>query len=280
MMLKPSPIPLGCWLVLTVSLVVASDDTIEVSPAHRDDHGFLVHSVNSPFQANSTQIRVLPPTRWQQGQSYRVIYVLPVEAGLESRYGDGLLEVQKHQLHDELDVIFVAPTFSHLPWYADHPIEREIRQESHFLKVVIPFVERTYPVATQPSDRLLLGFSKSGWGAWSLLLRHPDMFGRAAAWDAPLMMREVGLYGTSGIFATQEHLETYRIADLLRTNANRLQGEKRLILTGYGNFREHHRQTRELLNTSRIPHEYQDGPQRNHDWHSGWVREAAALLME
>ena len=35
--------------------------------------------------------------------------------------------------------IFVAPTFSHLPWYADHPSDASIRQETYFLKVVVPF---------------------------------------------------------------------------------------------------------------------------------------------
>ena len=42
--------------------------------------------------------------------------------------------------------MFVAPTFSHLPWYADHPTKPEIRQETYFLKVVVPFIDKTYPV--------------------------------------------------------------------------------------------------------------------------------------
>ena len=110
-------------------------------------------------------------------------------------------------------IIFVFPTFSDLPWYADHPTNPAIRQEMYFMKVVVPFVEASYPAS---DERLLLGFSKSGWGAWALLLRHPDVFRRAAAWDAPLMMEQVGKYGTSGIFGTQKNFEQYRPADLLR----------------------------------------------------------------
>ena len=30
----------------------------------------------------------------------------------------------------------------------------------------------------------------------------------------------------------------------------------------------------------KIPHLYKDGPQRKHDWHSGWVSEAVELLMQ
>jgi hypothetical protein len=57
---------------------------------------------------------------------------------------------------------------------------------------------------------LLLGFSKSGWGAlFSLLLRHPDVFGKAAAWDAPLVMDSPGRHGNGDIFGTPENFEKY-----------------------------------------------------------------------
>ena len=52
----------------------------------------------------------------------------------------------------------------------------------------------------------------------------------------------------------------------------------RLVLTGYGNFRDEHRQMHDLLDELRIPHLYRDGPERKHDWHSGWVSESVELL--
>ena len=250
-----------------------------ISPVTNED-GILVHKIKSPYQAGQMEIRVLLPDQLQEGKQYPVIYVLPVEPGGKSRYGDGLLEVKKHDLHNKHRVIFVAPTFSDLPWYADHPSKPEIRQESYFLNVVVPFVEQTYPASKKPEDRLLLGFSKSGWGAWTLLLRHPETFGRAAAWDAPLMMTEIGKYGNGPIFGTQENFEKYRPADLLRMQAKKLRDQKRLILTGYGNFRGHHEEAHALMQELKIPLEYRDGPKRKHDWHSGWVSEAVELLLE
>ena len=244
-----------------------------------NDDGVVVHKIQSPYQADQTEIRILLPDQIQQGKQYPVIYLLPVEPSRKSRYGDGLLEVKKHDLHNQHQLIFVAPTFSDWPWYADHPTKQEIRQESYFLNVVIPFVEQTYPASKKAEDRLLLGFSKSGWGAWTLLLRHPETFGRAAAWDAPLMMTEIGKYGNRPIFNTQENFEKYRPADLLRVQAEKLRDKKRLILTGYGNFRVHHEQAHDLIRELKIPLEYRDGPQRKHDWHSGWVSEAVELLI-
>lgn len=252
-----------------------------VSDAQPDASGFLVHEISSPFQSGKTSVRVLLPDKRKTGQKFSVIYVLPVEARAESRYGDGLAEVKKQELHNKHSVIFVAPTFSHLPWYADHPARPEIRQETYLLKVVVPFIEKTYPAQVDAEHRLLLGFSKSGWGAWSLLLRHPGVFGKAAAWDAPLMMDRAGKYGSGEIFGTQENFAKYNIETLLRGKCNELSKEKeRLILAGYGNFREEHVRVHDLMTELRIPHVYKDGPQRKHDWHSGWVSEAVGLLMQ
>jgi len=255
------------------------DDAVTVAKAKMDDHGFLVHEVRSPYQAGTTHIRVLLSDKVEKGKRYPVVYVLPVEAGNENRYGDGLVEVKKLGLHGKHQAIFIAPTFSHLPWYADHPTKAEIRQEAYFLKVVVPFIEKTYSVQAEAGGRLLLGFSKSGLGAFSLLLRNPDLFGKAAAWDAPLMMDGPGPYGSGDIFGTPENFEKYRITRQLKARAETFQKEKRLILVGYGTFRDHHEKAHALMTDLKIAHLYRDGPARKHDWHSGWVAETAGMLL-
>jgi S-formylglutathione hydrolase FrmB len=266
-------------ILFSAASAFAAEDA-NISPAKKDEHGFLIHEVESPLQAGKTLIRLLLPTELKPDQKYPVIYVLPVEAKSENRYGDGLIEVARHDLHNKRGTIFVAPTFSHLPWYADHPTDPSLRQESYFLQVVVPFVEKSYPAQAKATGRLLLGFSKSGWGAWSLLLRHPDIFGRASAWDAPLMLDRPGKYGSGDIFGTQENFDEYHVAKLLRDRKELLGRDKRLILTGYGNFRKEHEQMHVLADELKISHDYRDGPQRKHDWHSGWVEEAVKLLME
>jgi S-formylglutathione hydrolase FrmB len=270
---------LALSLLLVVASTVRADDGEAVSEAKTDDNGFLIHEAKSPYQAGTTLIRVLPPDKPEKGKAYPVVYVLPVERGTESRYGDGLKEAKKLDLHNTLKVVFVAPTFSHLPWYADHPTDKESRQESYLLKVVIPFVEKTYPVRTAASGRLLLGFSKSGWGAYTLLLRHPDVFGKAAAWDAPLMMDRPGKYGSGDVFGTEANFAGYHVAKLLEAGAEKRGKGERLILLGYGSFRADHQNAHALMDKLKIAHVYRDGPQRKHDWHSGWVKEAAELLV-
>ncbi|WP_406694430.1 alpha/beta hydrolase-fold protein [Singulisphaera sp. Ch08] len=271
----------GFGLVLIAASTALADERPPlISEARRNEQGVLIHSVESPYQAGSTEIRVLLPDAREKDALAPVIYLLPVEARNEHRYGDALAEVQRLELHNQLGVIFISPTFSELPWYADHPTKRQIRQESHFIKVVVPFVEATYPAQRSRDGRLLLGFSKSGWGAWSLLLRHPDLFGKAAAWDAPLMMDRPGQYGSGEIFGTTENFEGYRITNLLKRRADDAEfgPRNRLILLGYDNFRAHHEQAHTLMLDLRMPHVYRDGPKQAHAWDGGWVRAAAELL--
>lgn len=251
-----------------------------ISAAKRNDLGYLVHTVQSEFQAGTTEIQVLLPDRLDEGKKYRVLYVLPVEAGDGQRWGKALEEIQSHDLHNRYRLICVYPTFSHLPWYADHPTNLQIRQESYFIKVVVPFVERTYPARREPDGRLLVGFSKSGWGAFSLLLRHPDFFGKAAAWDAPLDMDAPNRFGMEGIFATQENFQRYQITALLKRHADEFHNDTRLIHLGYGNFRDHHLAVEKLMNDLHIPHVFRDGPKRPHAWNSGWLSEAIPLLTQ
>jgi S-formylglutathione hydrolase FrmB len=269
----------GWGLLVGMCAWLPAADPPVVSPAKADANGILVHEVRSEYQAGTTLIRLLLPEKREKGRAYPVVYVLPVEAGTGARYGDGLAEVKKLGLPDKLGAVFVAPTFSHLPWYADHPTKPDVRQEAYFLRVVVPFVEKTYPVKADRGGRLLLGFSKSGWGAFTLLLRHPDTFGKAAAWDAPLMTDKPGKYGSGEVFGADENFAGYRVSKLLEDAAAKLRPGKRIGLFGYGNFRAEHEQAHALMDRLGVPHEYRDGPARKHDWHSGWVAEAAGWLL-
>lgn len=257
----------------------ASRTKTKISNARPDGKGFLVHEVESEYQAGKTQIRVLLPDNLEKDRRYPVVYVLPVEPQNKHRFGDGLAEFKKINAHNKYKIICVTPTFSDWPWYCDHPTDPTIRQESYFIKVVVPMIERTYSTISNRQGRLLLGFSKSGRGAYSLLLRNPDVFGRAVAWDAPVMGRGLMNWDAAPIFGTKENFERYRITSLLKSKAKKLGNDKRLILLGYDAFRKSHQEFHTLMEELRIPHLYRDGPWQKHNWHGGWVSEAIRLLV-
>jgi len=240
----------------------------------------VVHELHSSRQASETIVRVLLPDLVPKDDEpgLPVIYVLPVEAGEGTRWGDAFAEIKKHDLHNKHNAVCVFPTFADLPWYADHPENPQLQQEAYLLHDVLPLVEKNYPVR---EDRLLVGFSKSGWGAWSLLLRHPDLFHRAAAFDAPMMMDAPGKYGSGPIFGTVENFRNYQISSLLEERAVELKKTpSRLILIGQGNFHAEHERIQQQLESAMIPFTFIAVPIREHSWHSDWLPEAFEWLTK
>jgi hypothetical protein len=248
-----------------------------VSVETRD--GIISHTVASPYQAQETKIDVLVPDG-PRGAHQRMLLVLPVEPFDGSQCGDALAEVRRHDLHNKHQLVCVKPTFSHAPWYADHPRDPGIRQESHLLKVVLPLINETYFPELEPPRPLLAGFSKSGWGAFSLLLRSPDLFLRAAAFDAPLAWETPNRYGMGEVFETEANMDRYCVHGLLQKTAATWAGAgaSRFGLFGFSEFRGHHQFLHYRMLSLGIPHEYADGPRRDHRWDSGWLPEAVAFL--
>ncbi|QDU79692.1 Putative esterase [Polystyrenella longa] len=277
MKLQNKPVRCGLFLLLIILATDAPRIQAEESVPIQE---LKSHPLSSPHQRSGTMLQVLLPSDFDQARTYRTLYFLPVEAGTGTRWGTSTKEAIKHGLANRFNVICLFSTFSDLPWYANHPLDTKLQQETYFLKTVIPFVEEHYPVSTKSDDRYLIGFSKSGWGAWSLLLRHPDLFHKALAWDAPLMLDRSGPYGSGPIFGDQENFENYHLARLLKEKQTQFQNEPRLYHWGYDAFREQHEEMNALLRQLEIKSIYRDGPQRKHHWESGWLADAVELLLK
>lgn len=234
-----------------------------------------VYCVDSPYQKGRNVLRILEPRRPAGGRPRFQVWVLPVNPGLAEPWGDGLETLRRSGLHHRHGFVAVAPSFSDWPWYADHPGDPGIRQESYLLNTLLPLVDHRYPGAR----RLLLGFSKSGLGALTLLLRHPDLFHAAAAWDAPLTQMQPDEFGMGPIYGTPANFEHYCIPRLLAGQIGPFRAAKRISLSGYGNFREPMRQAHAWLDQRSILHEFVDGPCREHRWDSGWLEPAVDSLV-
>lgn len=273
-------------LLLVFAFPVFAWSQVSDSPA-TDKDGFLVHRLPSPFQGGKTTLRVLLPDNIRNGKRYRVLYVLPVTDGANRRHGDGLMEVKKYGYHNSHQLICVAPEFTTKPWYADHDLNADKQDESHLLKTVLPFVEKHYPTQDGAKSRLLIGFSKSGWGAFSLLLRNPDVFHKAAGWDTGIRVDAGPIEADEQAeriarnWGTVENFEAYRISSLIKTKGRELGDEARLFYFSTKGTRakggvEIHR----LLVEYEIPHRYVFEPSRKHRWDTGWIPEAFEFLVD
>ena len=120
------------------SLSAANPDGLRVVSVESRDGGETAYRVTSPWQRGKTVIRVLLPEGITPDERLRVLYVLPVGGGEGTRWGDGLSEIRKSGVHNLHRLICVMPTFSALPWYADHPTDSESQQEKYLLSGVLP----------------------------------------------------------------------------------------------------------------------------------------------
>ena len=247
-----------------------------ITGKRNEETGTDTFRLHSRFQGGTAGLRVVEPDNFgNPGKEVRILFILPVNPAGNREHGDGLEAVRKTNLHNELGLILAAPEFYSLPWYCDNPNSGQ-NDESFFLNDILPFLDRNYPA--EKTTRLLLGFSKSGWGALSLLLRNPELFAAAAAWDAPLMEETPKDYGMKETFGSLENFNKYRIPLLLKEKAPLFIKEKRIALSGNSLFGEQMEQAHKLLDGLGIPHDWDNSTKREHKFGSGWEREAILSL--
>lgn len=269
----------------------AADAPPQVSDKQwHEPRGVWRYTVESPLQKGKNTLEVLTPEKFDPARPHRVVYVLPVETGIAGRWGDGLMEIKKHGLHTRHDVICVGMSFDTIPWYTDHAADPHVRQES-YLKQVVAIIEQRYKTPGDRDGRLLLGFSKSGWGAVAMVLRNPDFFGYAAAWDAPLMLKDDDWtnFEIPRACGTKERFAEYRLTGLVERAPADFKRRTRLAILGEKNFGPapgrkyapagHTKAFHDLLTTAGIPHEYRDDLNVDHHWETGWVKPAFDLLI-
>ena len=224
---------------------------------------YEVETIESPRQATANFLRIARPRK----RTNRTVLILPVTANISGQWGDGFYEALRLNWVKRYNVTVAAPSFSHLPWYADHPTNGKIAQESYLLQDILPRLSGRI---------LLLGFSKSGNGAVTLLLRHPERFAAAAAWDAPLLLDAPGKYGSGEIYGTAENFAGYHVPTLLERHAG--SKKLKLAISGYGGFQAEVAGAHERMAALGIPHEYDNSVKRVHHWSSGWMEPAMATL--
>jgi uncharacterized cupredoxin-like copper-binding protein len=248
-------------------------------------NGFYYFTVRSSYQSSATVIRVMAPTNMTSGVRYRVIYVLPVEAGLGTQFGDGLTTLKSLGVNNTTNTIYVEPSFSAVPWYVNNSQTQAVWQETYFTSVVVPFIDRMFPTVAAADGRLLLGYSKSGYGAFTLLLRHSDLFESAYAWNSPLNISDPSTgWGFAAALGTASNFQNYDIPALLREHADEFQNQPARFFFGgqsyeYSSLINDERTIDQLMTSLNIAHVFTAGNMVHHLWNSGWMLPAVTTLL-
>jgi len=152
--------------------------------------------------------------------------------------------------------------------------------------VVIPFIDKQYPTLAEKNGRFLIGFSKSGFGAFGLILRNPDVFAKVAVFDCADPNPTEKIFDTWGMkmsYGTRENFDAnFNLVTLLKTERvmKAMQGDTRRITLmagslAYGGVEAIHQQ----LKDGKIPYTYVVLPGMGHSWNSGWLGMAAHSIL-
>ena len=246
-----------------------------------DANGVQYYPVKSIYQGSQQQIiRVLQPTNPPPGTPQRLLYVLPVDSGvdtLSSTFSDGLEELRLLNVPNLFNMTLIAPSFGYEPWYGDN-IPDAKQMESFIVDDLVPFGD-TFVQGTV-RQRYLIGFSKSGNGALDLILRHPGVFNGAAIWDSPTQVADISSYpGLVINMGTQANFNSYIIPTLVTNNAGAFQTQTRLWISGdQALFQADMIQLENELTAASIPNVWVEGGVRAHSWSSGWLDGAVTSL--
>lgn len=228
--------------------------------------------VRSSLQRNPTEIRFLLPSSMDVSA---VVFVLPVEAECGVKFGDGLREVANTGFADRHQVAFCAPTFSDSPWGVNHFADPRRQQESYLVDFVASVVGSLFG---REIPRFTLGFSKGGFSALNMLLRHRDVFSGASIWDGSMLRERPTPAQLLEVAGNEAQVAKYSVPAAIRTSAYWMKDELLLALGGYGILRDDQRAAHASLNSLGVKHLYYDGPMRQHRWDSGWVPGALEVL--
>jgi PKD repeat protein len=258
----------------TASTVVYTSPLTVVGTPTTDANGVVSYSVVSPSLGVQPQtLRILAPTHPAAGQPPRFLYLLSVVAGLDNSFGDGMLAAEQLDLEDQYNATLVAPSFPISPWYADSSTDPTAQLESFMVKALVPWVNQTQAAPGTTPAEWLVGFSKSGFGALSLILRNPTVFTAAACWDAPVQTTSVTTFSDMlANYGTQQNFANYEIPTLVAQDSAPFQTTNRIWISGdNGLYTSQMVTLDQQMRAAGIQHTFVGGVTRAHNWTSGWL---------
>jgi len=256
----------------------------EVHYLSTDSSGVASYDVISANNGPGPQVlRVLKPTNPAAGVAHNFLFVLPVLAGLDNQFGDGLQVLQGLDAQDRYNLTIVEPTFSIDPWYADNPTSQDLQEETYLTQELAPWVKAN--LATSGTEQnWLIGFSKSGIGGQDLILKHPDIFTLAATWDFPADMSTYDQFGTDSAasYGTDANFQAnYRLTTaFVDAHKAPFQSNNRIWIGSYGLYGSDVSDYNTLLTSEGMAHTTEPPTSMAHRWDSGWVPIAVAALYQ
>jgi hypothetical protein len=266
------------------------DGTIGVQPASppqfvyegTDATGAQVYDITNAVGSEPFAVRVLTPQDPSTAYPHSFLYDLPVEPGLaQSTYGSGLDELAKLDVEDQYNATIVEPIFPMDSWYADNPNDPTIDYETFVADILPQWVDSNF-ATTGTEQNLLIGLSKSGYGALDLELKHPGVFSAVAAFDFPGDMSSYDEFGSSSAndYGTQANFQdNYEMnASFIAAHSAPFTSSDRILISEGPAFTTQVTDFGNLLASEGVMYSSLNQTNDAHTWSSGWLSSAVAGL--
>lgn len=119
------------------------------------------------------KVTVITPEGQKPAAGFPTAYLLNGYGGDYTSWGT--VRPDLGNLADLFGMVLVMPSGMD-SWYWDAPANPEVRMESFFTDVLVPYVDTNYPTDKRAENRAIMGLSMGGHGGLWLGLRHPDIW--------------------------------------------------------------------------------------------------------
>ncbi len=159
------------------------------------------------------------------------------------------------RLHHYPDVLVRQVFFPSLVWYNENIREQAIHQIREWESG--PFV--------------LVGFSKSGLGAWNIARTIPDCISATIIFDSPVARRKLHPAGAAAFYPDDTAWQADLPVSMIQEFATAMQRTHQLVLISGERFHEEMSNLSQSLRDAGIAHAFLPRPHMRHHWNSGWI---------
>ena len=226
-------------------------------------------SLYSPAMKKEMKFIVVEPASKAPQKGFPVLYLLH---GMGGSYDLWINKVPALQAAaDRFNCLIVCPDGGRTTLYFNNPLDSSYRFESHFIKELIPYIDKTYPTAKDRRYRAVAGLSMGGFGALFMASHYPELFAAAGSMSGALMVDPIAksiiarsgdkTVDTSCCQISWDRLKEFNTADttLKETIALALEcGIDDYLLMA-------NRAAHKRLSEMKIAHDYTERPGR-HNW--------------
>ncbi len=220
-------------------------------------------------------IDVIKPDTWDAGNTYKRVFALPAIAKGTENVAADFIAGDYANLYD---VVIIIPYVKQAtPWFGTKNDGTSL-QETLLTDVLMQFTEEELACSSERNDTFVIGYSKTGNAAYSLILRNPTVFGYACAWDGTFSIS----WDTNGLgdnYGTEAHWETFNPLDILSANVDSVNDAERLVLLGYESYQSGQIAMQSALNGESVDFHFYAADTDDHSWGGGWLENGMSELM-